>query len=365
MQDRVPKTGCAWSYCAHEFDSLVNRRMRCLSQVNDLVGRNAQRIADIGLDVARTCEAPVDDLIERSLRTDNAQSQERREGAVLLRYGRLVNCRFYHFLCVSLAAAHLLDIDEVYAVGSAWAIAALAYGTQSIAPVDVIAGPGNIFVTTAKRLVQGRVGIDMIAGPSEVLVLADSSANPAWVAADMLSQAEHDAMASAMCITDNQSVAEAVLRELEAQLRSLPRADLARQSLRDWGAVVVAPTMRLAIALTNRAAPEHLELAVRDPWAVLPHIRHAGAVFMGHSAPEAVGDYYAGPNHVLPTMGTARFSSALSVQTFCKKSSIVAISPDFIQRHGAAIARLARLEGLEAHARSIETRTGETRADQG
>lgn len=263
-----------------------------------------------------------------------------------------------------LAAVHLLDIDEVYAVGSAWAIAALAYGTQSIAPVDVIAGPGNIFVTTAKRLVQGRVGIDMIAGPSEVLVLADASANPAWVAADMLSQAEHDAMASAICITDNQSVAEAVLRELEGQLGSLPRAGLARQSLRDWGAVVVTPTMRLAIALANRAAPEHLELAVRDPWAVLPHIRHAGAVFMGHNAPEAVGDYYAGPNHVLPTMGTARFSSALSVQTFCKKSSIVGTSPDFIQRHGAAIARLARLEGLEAHARSIETRTGETRADQ-
>ena len=257
-----------------------------------------------------------------------------------------------------LAAAHLLDIDEVYRAGSAWAIAALAFGTESILPVDVIAGPGNIFVTTAKRMVQGRVGIDMIAGPSEILILADNSANPAWIAADMLSQAEHDALASAICITDSQILAEAVLRELESQCALLPRAQTARKALEDWGAVVVTPHLRDAVALANLSAPEHLEICTRDPWSILPHIRHAGAVFMGSNAPEPVGDYYAGPNHVLPTMGTARFSSALSVQTFCKKTSIVATSSTFTQRHAASIARLARLEGLEAHARSVESRVG-------
>ncbi len=255
-----------------------------------------------------------------------------------------------------LAAAHLLDIDEVYRMGSAWAIGALAYGTESIAPVDVLVGPGNIFVTTAKRMVQGRVGIDMIAGPSEILVLADATANPAWVAADMLSQAEHDALASAVCITDSAIVAEAVQRELSTQCEALPRAALAKQSLKDWGVIVVAPSMRAAIALANHIAPEHLELCVRDPWHILPMIRHAGAIFMGSHSPEAVGDYFAGPNHVLPTMGTARFSSALSVQTFCKRSSIIAASPSFVHQHAASIARLARLEGLEGHARSIECR---------
>ena len=255
-----------------------------------------------------------------------------------------------------LAAAHLLDIDEVYRMGSAWAVGALAYGTESVPAVDVIAGPGNIYVTTAKRMVQGRVAIDMIAGPSEVLVLADASANPAWVAADMLSQAEHDSLASALCITDSAALAEAVQRELEEQCSALPRADMARQALEKWGALVVTPTMRSAVALVNLVAPEHLELCVRDPWGVLPFIRHAGAVFMGSHSPEAVGDYFAGPNHVLPTMGTARFSSPLSVQTFCKKSSIVAASQAFVQRHAASVARLARLEGLEAHARSVECR---------
>lgn len=257
---------------------------------------------------------------------------------------------------IILAAAHMLDIEEVYRMGSAWAVGALAYGTESIAPVDVIAGPGNIYVTIAKRLVQGRVAIDMIAGPSEVLVLADATANPAWVAADMLSQAEHDVMASALCITDSAQLAEAVLRELETQCAALPRAQMARESLKKWGAVVVTPNLRSAVALANLAAPEHLELCVRDPWSVLPHIKHAGAIFMGSHSPEAVGDYFAGPNHVLPTMGTARFSSPLSVQTFCKKSSIVAASANFVQQHGASVARLARMEGLEAHARSVESR---------
>ncbi len=255
-----------------------------------------------------------------------------------------------------LAAAHLLDIDEIYRMGSAWAIGALAYGTSSISPVDVIVGPGNIYVTTAKRMVQGHVGIDMIAGPSEILIIADSSANPAWVAADMLSQAEHDHLASAVCITDTPTLAEAVLRELEAQCAALPRAELAKKSLENWGAVVVTPNMRVSVALSNKVAPEHLELCVRDPWNILPHIRHAGAIFMGSHSPEAVGDYFAGPNHVLPTMGTARFSSPLSVQTFCKRSSVVAASSSFVQANADSIARLARLEGLEAHARSIECR---------
>ena len=255
-----------------------------------------------------------------------------------------------------LAAAHLLDIDEVYRVGGAWAIAAMAFGTQTIDPVDVIAGPGNIFVTTAKRLVQGTVGIDMIAGPSEVLVLADSSANPAWLAADMLSQAEHDALASAICITDDPRLADTLQQELKKQCAALPRATTAARALEDWSAIVVTPNLSVAVAVANMVAPEHLELCTRDPWAVLPFIRHAGAVFMGQHSPEPVGDYFAGPNHVLPTLGTARFSSALSVQTFCKKTSIVAASSTFLQQNMQSIAALARLEGLEAHARSVEAR---------
>ncbi len=255
-----------------------------------------------------------------------------------------------------LAAAHLLDIDEIYRMGSAWAIAALAYGSESIEPVDVLVGPGNIYVTTAKRMVQGHVGIDMIAGPSEILVIADGTINPAWVAADMLSQAEHDTLASAICITDAAFVAEAVQNELQIQCEALPRSEIARKSLQNFGAIIVVPHMRVAASLANKIAPEHLELCVRDPWNILPHIRHAGAVFMGSHSPEAVGDYFAGPNHVLPTMGTARFSSALSVQTFCKRSSIVAASAAFVQKNSASIARLARLEGLEAHARSMECR---------
>ena len=242
-----------------------------------------------------------------------------------------------------LAAAHLLDIDEIYRVGGAWSIGALAYGTQSIDPVDVIAGPGNIYVATAKRLVQGTVGIDMVAGPSEVLVVADSSARPHWLAADMLSQAEHDMLASAILLTDDITLAEQVQQELEKQCSQLPKAQIAGKSLMDWGAIVVVPSIMTAVAIANRVAPEHLELCVRDPWALLPYIRHAGAVFMGQHSPEPVGDYFAGPNHVLPTLRTARFSSALSVQNFCKKTSIVATSP-------------ARLEGLEAHARSVEIR---------
>ena len=255
-----------------------------------------------------------------------------------------------------LAAAHLLDIEEVYRVGGAWSIAALALGTESVARVDVIAGPGNIYVTTAKCLLQGMVGIDMIAGPSEVLILADDSANPAWVAADMLSQAEHDALACAICVTDSQRMAERLPQELEKQCAALPRAEIASRSLTDWGCIAVVPDLTTGIAIANQVAPEHLEICTRDPWAVLPHIRHAGAAFLGQHSPEPVGDYYAGPNHVLPTLGTARFSSALSVQTFCKKTSIIAASPAFLENSAEAITALARLEGLEAHARSVEAR---------
>ncbi len=255
-----------------------------------------------------------------------------------------------------LAAAHLLGIREIYRMGGAWAIGALAYGTESVSPVDVIAGPGNIWGTTAKRLVQGQVAIDMIAGPSEVLILADASANPAWIAADMLSQAEHDALASAICLTDDEALARAVLDELDRQSAALPRADIVRKSLADWSAVVLTPDMDAAVALANRVAPEHLEVLTADPWALLPRIRHAGAAFLGPYSPEPLGDYFAGPNHVLPTLGTARFSSALSVQTFCKRTSVIAASRAFAAASADAVARLARMERLEAHARSMECR---------
>ena len=251
-----------------------------------------------------------------------------------------------------MAAAHLLGVKEVYAAGGAWAVAALAYGAGPLRPVDVIAGPGNIYVATAKRLLIGTVGIDMIAGPSEIFIIADETANPAWVAADMLSQAEHDPLASALCVTTSMILANAVRKELARQTPTLPRAAIAEASLRNYGAVIFTPTMGMAIALANRIAPEHLELQVADPWALLPKIRHAGAVFMGHTASESFGDYYAGPNHVLPTMTTARFASALGVEVFMKKTSVVATSPAFARASAEAVARLARIEGLEAHARS-------------
>lgn len=255
-----------------------------------------------------------------------------------------------------LAAAHLLDLEEIYRVGGAWSIAALALGAPSIPKVDIIAGPGNIFVATAKRLLQGQAGIDMIAGPSEILVMADGGANPVQIAADMLSQAEHDVLASAICVTDDQRLAETVAAELERQLATLPREEIAAKSLADWGCIAVTPKLNTAIAIANAIAAEHVELCVRDPWGIMPLIRHAGAIFMGQHTPEPVGDYFAGPNHVLPTLGTARFSSGLSVQTFTKKTNIIAASRAFLRENAADISALARLEGLEAHARAIETR---------
>ena len=255
-----------------------------------------------------------------------------------------------------LATAALLELDEVYLAGSAWAIAALAYGTKTIAPCDMLAGPGNIFVATAKSQLIGHVGIDMVAGPSEIVILADKSANPTWLAADMLSQAEHDPLAASLLVTPDNKLAAAVKEELATQCAALPRGEIAAKSLEDWGAVITVPDLATGTELINLLAAEHLELAVDDPWALLGNIRHAGAIFMGHNSPEPVGDYFAGPNHVLPTLRTVRFSSALSVQNFCKKSSVIATSPGYVAEHGDKIARLARLEGLEAHARSIEYR---------
>ncbi|MFW5838030.1 MAG: histidinol dehydrogenase [Desulfovibrionaceae bacterium] len=258
-----------------------------------------------------------------------------------------------------LATASLLGGVTVLRAGSAWAVAALAYGTASVPACDVIAGPGNIYVTTAKRLLMGEVGIDMVAGPSEILVLADETADPVHLAADLLSQAEHDALASAILVTTSPELARDVREELLRQLGELDRADMARASLENFGAVLLAPDLDEALRAVNRIAPEHLEVVVRDPWPLLGRIRHAGAIFLGRWAPEPVGDYFAGPNHVLPTLRSSRFSSALGVDNFVKSSSLIAPSQDYILRNGAKIARLARLEGLEAHARSVESRVKE------
>lgn len=255
-----------------------------------------------------------------------------------------------------LATAAILGIENVFACGSAWAIAALAHGTERIPRVDVIAGPGNIFVTTAKRLLVGQVGIDMIAGPSEIAILADSSANPKWLAADMLSQAEHDPLASSLLVSPDAALLAAVKTELAAQLPALPRAAIAGASLGEWSALIQTPDLEAGMDLINRLAPEHFELSVSNPWDLVGMVRNAGAVFMGHCTPEPVGDYFAGPNHVLPTLSTARFSSALSVETFCKKTSLICTNQTYVQKHGRKVARLARLEGLEAHARSVEHR---------
>lgn len=258
-----------------------------------------------------------------------------------------------------LLAAREIGIDEVYKVGSAWAIGALAYGTAAIPRVDVIVGPGNQYVAEAKRQVMGRVRIDMIAGPSEVLIVADDSAEAAFVAADMLAQAEHDPQALAMVITTSEQLAAAVGKELELQLPLLPRADIARTALAARGLILVADNLDTAIDLANDIASEHLELQVAEPWQWLPKIRHAGAIFLGNWTPEAAGDYVAGPNHVLPTMGTARIASALGVETFLKKSSIISYCRQALEADGDHIRRLAGLEGLTAHGNSVAVRLGQ------
>ncbi|MFZ5773976.1 MAG: histidinol dehydrogenase [Thermodesulfobacteriota bacterium] len=255
-----------------------------------------------------------------------------------------------------LVAAQEIGITEIYKAGSAWAIAALAHGTETIPAVDVIVGPGNQYVTEAKRQVSGRVRIDMIAGPSEVLIIADHTAVPAFVAADMLAQAEHDPQALAMCITTSQEMAKQIEAELERQLATLSRAEIARKSLTERGVLLVAEDLDEAIALANDIAAEHLELMIAEPFEWLTRIRHAGAIFLGRHTPESAGDYLAGPNHVLPTMGTARFSSALGVETFVKKSSVISYSREALMADSDHIQRLAKLEGLTAHAGSVAVR---------
>lgn len=255
-----------------------------------------------------------------------------------------------------LVAARLAGVDRIYRIGGAQAVAALAYGTATIPRVEKITGPGNIYVATAKKLVFGQVGIDMIAGPSEILIINDGSGNAAHLAADLLSQAEHDELASAILITTDRKFGEKVAAEVEKQLQKLSRKEIARKSWDAFGAVIVAGTLDEAVAFSNRIAPEHLELAVTSPFELLPKIRNAGAVFLGHYTPEAAGDYIAGPNHTLPTGGTARFFSPLSVDDFVKKSSIVYFSEDGLNRLGKQIVKIAELEGLEAHAKSVNIR---------
>lgn len=259
----------------------------------------------------------------------------------------------------ALAAARIAGVTRVFRLGGAQGVAALAYGTQSVPRVDKIVGPGGIYVATAKRKVFGLVDIDMIAGPSEILVLADGRCNPRWVAADLLSQAEHDVRASAVLVTDSRPLAEAVQAELEVQLETLPRRDIARASLDNNGKIIVTDDLDKAAEAANAIAPEHLELCVDDPFALLGRIRNAGSIFLGRHVPEALGDYYAGPNHTLPTSGTARFSSPLGVDDFVKRSSFLYYPPRALAADAARIADFAEREGLRAHARSVLIR-GET-----
>ncbi len=260
-----------------------------------------------------------------------------------------------------LAAADAAGVDEIWRIGGAQAVAALAWGTESIRPVDVIVGPGNAFVAEAKRQVFGRVGIDMIAGPSEVLAIADDSADPEWLAADLLAQAEHDRSAQSILVTTDAALAQAVAQAVERQLETLPKADIAGESWEKYGAIIIVKDMDEAAAVSDAFAPEHLELSVRDPDALLAKVHHAGAIFIGHHTPEAVGDYVAGPNHVLPTSRSARFSSGLNVLNFMKRTTLLRCSPESLRVIGPAAVTLAEVEGLEAHARSVARRLGQQR----
>jgi histidinol dehydrogenase len=255
-----------------------------------------------------------------------------------------------------LAAAKLSGVDEIYRIGGAQAVAALAYGTATIAPVAKIVGPGNAYVAAAKRLVFGRVGIDMIAGPSEVLIIADRDANPEWVAADLLAQAEHDTAAQSILITDNAALADAVERAVEGQLKTLPRESVASASWRDFGAAILVGTLDDAVPLVDAIAPEHLEIETHDADRLAAKIRNAGAIFLGSHTPEAIGDYVAGSNHVLPTARSARFSSGLGVLDFMKRTSILRLDADALGKLGPAAIALGQAEGLDAHARSVAMR---------
>lgn len=255
-----------------------------------------------------------------------------------------------------LAAAYVAGIDRIFKVGGAQAVAALAYGTESIPKVDKIVGPGNVFVAEAKKQVFGVVSIDMIAGPSEILIVADGKSNPAYVAADLLSQAEHDKMASAVLVTDSRELAENVSAELEKQIPMLERCEIARESIDVNGKIIVADTLDIAIEIANEIAPEHLELCVDNPFDMLDSIRHAGSIFMGRNCPEALGDYFAGPNHTLPTSGTAKFSSPLSVDDFVKKTQYTYYTKDALRKVAFDVAAFAKKEGLTAHAKSAVIR---------
>jgi histidinol dehydrogenase len=255
-----------------------------------------------------------------------------------------------------LAAADLAGVHTIFKVGGVQAVAAMAYGTESIPRVDKIVGPGNAYVAAAKRLVFGQVGIDMIAGPTEILIIADEAAKASWAAADLLSQAEHDPLSSALLLTPSRKLAEEVSDEVKRQVAELPRRAIAESSIESYGAAVVVKDLDEAVDLSNRIAPEHLELLVEDPWRLLPRVKHTGAIFMGGASPEVAGDYLAGPSHVLPTGGTARFASALSVDDFQRRTSLIALSHEKLAALELAMTELARLEGLEAHARAAVIR---------
>ncbi len=255
-----------------------------------------------------------------------------------------------------LVAANEAGVSEIYRIGGAQAVAALAFGTQSIPKVDKVVGPGNIYVAMAKRMVYGYCDIDMIAGPSEIMVVADETANPRFAAADMLSQAEHDAIASSLLVTTSEKLAEEVKRELEIQLKQLPRKEMAEKSLKDFGAIILVDCIDSAIDVVNRIAPEHLELCVNEPFGLISYIKNAGAIFLGNYSSEPLGDYYAGPNHVLPTSGTARFFSPLNISEFMKKSSIISYSKKALQQVKDDVIMFAEAEGLKAHANAIRVR---------
>ena len=255
-----------------------------------------------------------------------------------------------------LAAAKIAGVDKIYKVGGAQAVAAMAYGTESIPKVDKIVGPGNIYVATAKRLVFGVVDIDMVAGPSEILIINDGTGAPSWIAADLLSQAEHDELASGILLTTSTKMAEAVAREVEKQLRELKREAIARVSIERYGAIIITKNLAEAADITNRIAPEHLELFVKKPFELLKKIKNAGAIFLGPNTPEPIGDYMAGPNHTLPTGGTARFSSPLGTEDFIKRSNVLSFSKKGVEKLGKSVVRFTEMEGLGAHGRSVVIR---------
>ena len=255
-----------------------------------------------------------------------------------------------------LVTAELIGIREIYKMGGAQAIAALAFGTETVPKVEKITGPGNIFVTLAKKAVYGHCDIDMLAGPSEILIIADDGADPKYLAADLLSQAEHDPLASAILVTDSELLGNAVAAEIEMQLAALPRQEIAALSLANHGKIIIASDMETVIEMANISAPEHLEVMTKEPFALLPYLRNAGAIFLGAYSPEPLGDYYAGPNHILPTGGTARFYSVLNVETFMKKTSIIAYTQGALTAVGSDVIKMAEAEGLQAHANAIRVR---------